>query len=77
MPLLLLTTPAARLRTLIALGLVALAVAIGWAVQPATGPTLDILDWRPFSVHSAIWVALGAGIWRLSHLYLDLGPSNR
>lgn len=54
-------TPATRLRTLIALGLIATACTIGWAMQPASGPTLNPTSWRPFDVSAAVWVSIGVG----------------
>ena len=71
-------TPAARLRMLIALGLIAMACAIGWAMQPATGPTLNVLNWRPFGVHPAIWVSLGVGFcaYAISTWIWSLKPLN-
>ncbi|ESQ77113.1 ATP-binding protein [Asticcacaulis sp. AC402] len=54
-------TPSARLWILTSLGLIALTLALGWAIQPATGPTLNIMAWRPLSLHPALWVSLATG----------------
>ncbi|WP_169313767.1 sensor histidine kinase [Asticcacaulis biprosthecium] len=71
-------TPAGRLTTLMTLGLTALAIAVGWALQPATGPTLNLLSWRLFSINPALWVSLGTGFgaYAISTWIWALKPEN-
>jgi len=61
LPFALRNTPSTRLTVLVTLGTLALAATLGWAVQPATGPTLDITAWRLLSIPVGFWVCVVTG----------------
>lgn len=54
-------TPASRLRVLMSVGLILLLGVIFWAMQPATGVTIKVLDWRPSGLHPALLICVAVG----------------
>lgn len=78
MPISVFHTPVARFRIVVAPAVLLLLTIVLWAVQPVTGATTDVTQWRPFSLSPELIVSLtvGFGAYVISMWIWSLKPRN-